>query len=222
MTRENYQDQLEDLRAAVDAMAETTLERYTDAVEILESGDDDGAARIIDGDEEINRWYLDIENDCIQLLARQQPVAGDLRFIASTFKIVTDLERIGDLATNLAAYGRDADGRMPRAEELTDIAGVAGEMVADAMDAYTTEDPAAARAVAGRDDDLDRRCRRASEDVVRELVRARVEDIGLEPMVEDASQALLTIRDTERVGDHAVNICARTLYMIESDEELIY
>jgi phosphate transport system protein len=76
--------------------------------------------------------------------------------------------------------------------------------------------------VAGRDDDLDRRCRRASEDVVRELVRARVEDIGLEPMVEDASQALLTIRDTERVGDHAVNICARTLYMIESDEELIY
>lgn len=222
MTRENYQDQLEDLRAAVDAMAETTLERYTDAVEILESGDDDGAARIIDGDEEINRWYLDIENDCIQLLARQQPVAGDLRFIASTFKIVTDLERIGDLATNLAAYGRDADGRMPRVEELTDIAGVAGEMVADAMDAYTTEDPAAARAVAGRDDDLDRRCRRASEDVVRELVRARVEDIGLEPMVEDASQALLTIRDTERVGDHAVNICARTLYMIESDEELIY
>jgi phosphate transport system protein len=222
MTRENYQDQLEDLRAAVDAMAETTLERYTDAVEILESGADDDAARIIDGDEEINRWYLDIENDCIQLLARQQPVAGDLRFIASTFKIVTDLERIGDLATNLAAYGRDADGRMPRAEELTDIAGVAGEMVADAMDAYTTEDPAAARAVAGRDDDLDRRCRRASEDVVRELVRARVEDIGLEPMVEDASQALLTIRDTERVGDHAVNICARTLYMIESDEELIY
>jgi phosphate transport system protein len=222
MTRENYQDQLEDLRAAVDAMAETTLERYTDAVEILESGDDDDAARIIDGDEEINRWYLDIENDCIQLLARQQPVAGDLRFIASTFKIVTDLERIGDLATNLAAYGRDADGRMPRVEELTDIAGVAGEMVADAMDAYTTEDPAAARAVAGRDDDLDRRCRRASEDVVRELVRARVEDIGLEPMVEDASQALLTIRDTERVGDHAVNICARTLYMIESDEELIY
>lgn len=222
MTRENYQDQLEDLRAAVDAMAETTLERYTDAVEILESGADDDAARIIDGDEEINRWYLDIENDCIQLLARQQPVAGDLRFIASTFKIVTDLERIGDLATNLAAYGRDADGRMPRVEELTDIAGVAGEMVADAMDAYTTEDPAAARAVAGRDDDLDRRCRRASEDVVRELVRARVEDIGLEPMVEDASQALLTIRDTERVGDHAVNICARTLYMIESDEELIY
>ena len=222
MTRENYQDQLEDLRAAVDAMAETTLERYTDAVEILESGADDDAARIIDGDEEINRWYLDIENDCIQLLARQQPVAGDLRFIASTFKIVTDLERIGDLATNLAAYGRDADGRMPRVEELTDIAGVAGEMVADAMDAYTTEDPAAARAVAGRDDDLDRHCRRASEDVVRELVRARVEDIGLEPMVEDASQALLTIRDTERVGDHAVNICARTLYMIESDEELIY
>ena len=222
MTRESYQDQLEDLRAAVDAMAETTLERYTDAVEILESGDDDGAARIIDGDEEINRWYLDIENDCIQLLARQQPVAGDLRFISSTFKIVTDLERIGDLATNLAAYGRDADGRMPRVEELTDIAGVAGEMVADAMDAYTTEDPAAARAVAGRDDDLDRLCRRASEDVVRELVRARVEDIGLEPMVEDASQALLTIRDTERVGDHAVNICARTLYMIESDEELIY
>jgi len=106
-------------------------------------------------------------------------------------------------------------------------------MVADAVAAYEASDPDACREIDTRDDDLDERCRRASEAVVRELLeadRARIEANGapeadsghLADALDDVSRALLAIRDLERVGDHAVNIAARTLFMIESDDELIY
>ena len=223
MARNSYQDRLSDLRAEVGAMAETTLARYEKAVEVLETGDEQQAQRIIEGDAELNEWYLEIEHDCIELLALQQPVAGDLRFIASSFKVVTDLERIGDLATNLAAYGRDAEGDLAGQIEITPIAFAAGEMVADAMDAYEHDDADGAREVAIRDDTLDSQCKRASETLVRELMTTAVPDgEKIDVRTARTSRALLTIRDIERVGDHAVNICARTLYMIENDDELIY
>ena len=223
MARNSYQSQLDDLRAEVTAMAETTVERYERALSVLESGDSHDADWIIEHDEDINQWYLDIESDCIELLALQQPVASDLRFIASSFKIVTDLERVGDLATNLARYGREAEGDLLTTVDVAPLAEVAGEMVTDAMEAYATEDPELARQVAARDDDLDSDCRTVSEQVVRELMTTQATgDRGVDSTVEDVSRALLTIRDLERVGDHAVNICARTLYMVENDDELIY
>ena len=223
MARNSYRDRLETLRGEVGAMADVTLDRYREAVSVLETGDAETAQRVIEGDEALNDWYLDIEGECIELFALQQPVASDLRFVASSFKIVTDIERIGDLATNLAAYGRNADGDFAEPVDVEPIADSAGDLVADAVDAYTRGDAAAARTVAGRDEQLDERCKRASEAVVRELMTTSVEgDRDLDERLERASRALLTIRDLERVGDHAANICARTLYMIENDDELIY
>ncbi|ERH09844.1 MAG: phosphate uptake regulator [halophilic archaeon J07HX64] len=110
MARETYEARLALLRDDVVEMAGTALERYRTALDVLETGDRAQARRIIEGDDDINRRYLDIESDCIELLALQQPVAGDLRFIASSFKIVTDIERVGDLATNMARYGQEAGG----------------------------------------------------------------------------------------------------------------
>ncbi len=222
MARNTYQDRLDELRSEVGAMADLTLERYEEAVSVLETGDATLAQAVIEGDEEINQWYLDIEAECIELIALQQPVASDLRFIASSFKIVTDLERIGDLSTNLATYGRAADGDLGMAVDISPIATQAGEMVEDAMAAYATGDVDAAAAVAARDEDLDERCRQASETVVRELLTVDTESGDIESTLEAVSRALLTIRDLERVGDHAVNICARTVYMVENDDSLIY
>ena len=105
MTRTSYQERLQSLRGDLGAMADTVLDQYDDAVSVLETRDQRQSKRIREEDERINEWYLDIEADCVELLALQQPVAGDLRFVASTFKIATDLERIGDLAVNLAEYG---------------------------------------------------------------------------------------------------------------------
>ena len=225
MPREQYQDDLAALRGEVSAMADLTLERYEQAIDVLESGDPVEARQVIEGDAQLNEWYLDIENRCIELIALQQPVASDLRFIASSFKVVTDLERIGDLATNLARYGREAGGELFPAVEVAPVALMAGEMVADAMDAYDRDDSETAREIADCDDDLDERCLAASETVVRELMSVHAADMEsgeVEATLENASRTLLTVRDLERVGDHAVNICARTLYMVDNDDELVY
>ena len=187
---------------------------------------------MIEGDHEVNERYLAIEDDCTELLALQQPVAGDLRLITASFKISTDLERVADLATNLAGYGGSEGGLHP-AVDFRELATIAGGMVADAVAAYEAGDPDACRAIAARDDDLDERCRRASEAVVRDLLQADRTQAArdgtaerdpdqLADALDDVSRALLAIRDLERVGDHAVNIAARALYMTENDDELIY
>jgi phosphate transport system protein len=221
MTRTSYQERLRALRGDVGAMADTVLDQYRDAVTVLESGDERAAEAVVRDDERINEWYLDVEADCIELFALQQPVAGDLRFITSTFKIATDLERIGDLAVNLAEYGREAGGDV-EGIDIEPIAREAGDMVEAAMDAYAVDDAETARQVAGRDDDLDRQCREASEDVFVGLLGTDPARSRIDELLQDVSRTLLTIRDIERVGDHAVNICARTVYMVEHDDELLY
>jgi phosphate transport system protein len=232
MPRENYQKRLEGLRTDVVEMGDLVLDRYETALRAAETGDDDLAAEVIDGDHAVNARYLELEEECTELLALQQPVAGDLRLVTASFKIITDLERVGDLATNIAEYGGD-DGGIHPAVDFRGLGDAAGEMVADAVAAYEAADPDACREIDVRDDDLDERCRRNSEAVVRSLLeadRARAETNGtrepeadhLADALDDVSRALLAIRDLERVGDHGVNIAARTLYMIESDDELIY
>ena len=232
MPRENYQRRLDELRVSVVDMGDLVLERYDAAIEAAETGDDDLSREVIEGDYEVNERYLAVEDDCTELLALQQPVAGDLRLVTASFKISTDLERVADLATNLAGYGGQGGGLHP-AVDFRELADVAGEMVADAVAAYEAGDAEASRAVAARDDDLDERCRIASEAVVRDLLeadRAQAARNGtaerepelLADAIDDVSRALLAIRDLERVGDHAVNIAARALYMAENDDELIY
>lgn len=221
MARVDYQQQLEALRENVVGMSDLVLERYDEALTALETKDESLAREVIDGDDEINELYLDLEGDCIDLFALQQPVAGDLRFVASSFKIVTDLERIGDLATNLAGYAISAERERYPEVDVHHIGTETGAMVAEAMDAYESADPELARSVAGRDDEIDRLCSEASDVVVEDLLRTDYGDEA-QAVMDDVSRLLLTVRDLERVGDHAVNVCARTVYMIDHDTELIY
>jgi len=226
MPRESYQELLESLREDVLYMSELVLDRLRLGLSAIEQKDEDLAWEVINGDDEINRMYLDLEQDCIDLLALQQPVASDLRFIAASFKTITDLERIGDLATNLGEYSLEAERSVFPEVDIQEIAAVVIEMVEDAMDAYDREDPELCYAISETDDVVDDRCESASETVVRDLIEREI-DIGssdeeIEQLMADVSRLLLTIRDIERVGDHAVNIAARTLYMVENDAELIY
>jgi phosphate transport system protein len=226
MPREGYQEKLEALREDVLYMSEIVLERVRMGQKALEKKDEQLAQEVIDNDDEINQMYLDLERDCVDLLALQQPVAGDLRFIAASFKIITDLERIGDLATNLGEYTLDADRDMYPEVDIQAIGNDVVEMVEDAMLAFAEEDTDLCFQLADRDDDIDARCSNASETVVRDLIEREIDDDTSEEEVErimaDVSRMLLTIRDIERIGDHAVNIAARTLYMIENDDSLIY
>jgi len=224
MPRNEYQSQLADLRADVLGMSDTVAERLEMALEALETNDHELARQVIDGDAEINQQYLDLEKQCTDLIALQQPVAGDLRFIAASFKIITDLERIADLATNLGEYATEGETSLFPEIDLQELGEVTLEMLDDAMAAYAEDDNQQCYAVDDRDDDLDYLCEVASDTVVRELIESDEMDADeeIEAFMEDISRFLLTIRDIERIGDHSVNIAARALYMIDNNDELIY
>ncbi|ADD04076.1 PhoU domain protein [Natrialba magadii ATCC 43099] len=223
MARQSYQEKLTELREDILYMSEVVMERLRMGLDALEQKDEDLANEVITGDSEVNQMYLDLEQQCIELLALQQPVASDLRFIAASFKIITDLERIGDLAVNLGEYTLNARHNLFPDVDVQEMGEMTLDMIEDAMVAYDTEDTDGCRQLADRDDDLDHFAERASEIVVRDLIERELESPDeVERLLQDVSRLLLTIRDLERVGDHAVNIAARTLYMVENDDELIY
>ena len=226
MARQGFQEQLRELREDVLYMSEVVIDRVRMGLRALESKDEELAREVIEGDHVINELYLDLEQDCIDLLALQQPVAGDLRFIAASFKIITDLERVADLATNLGDYTLAAERDLYPDVDVQGIGDAVLEMVDDAMKAYAEEDVAACFDINERDDEVDEMCEDASNAVVRDLIETEI-DKGvpgqeIEALLGEVSRLLLTIRDLERVGDHAVNIAARTLYMVENSDELIY
>jgi len=223
MPRDDYQRQLEALREDVLYMGEVVAERLRMGLDALEQQDGELGQEVIDRDSEVNEMYLDLEKDCVDLLALQQPVAGDLRFIASSFKIITDLERIADLATNLGGYAEEARYEVFPDVDVQRIGDETLEMLSVAMTAYEHESAEDCYVVAERDDDVDALCEAASETIVRDLIESETdgpEDV--EDLMNDVSRLLLTVRDLERVGDHTVNIAARTLYMVENSDELIY
>ncbi|MDF9744233.1 phosphate signaling complex protein PhoU [Natrinema salsiterrestre] len=237
MPREAYRKRLERLRDAVVAMGDRVYEQLDDAVTALFTDDCALARDIVETDATVNDRCLEIERECLDLLALHQPVAGDLRFVVAAFQIVTDLERIGDLATNLAEYTLASTGS---ASPLPDvdferIAALALAQVDRALEAFVTDDAEACFAVADRDDELDARCVRVAERVVRTLVELHVDHesngeqrVGhgtrtppVADVIANVSRTLVIARDLERVGDHAVNVAARTLYALENSEELL-
>jgi len=222
MPRDRYQHSLDELRSDVLSMGETVTERLDESLEALERRDDALARAVIDGDAQVNETYLELEEQCVDLFALQQPVAGDLRFVTASFKIITDLERIGDLAVNLANYALAARQTVTPDVEIDALGTAAHGLVERSLAAYETADAAACRAVAAADDEVDARCQHANEHVTRALIARTDDRWSVERLLDDVSRVLLTIRDLERVADHAVNIAARTLYMIESDPELLY
>jgi phosphate transport system protein len=223
MTRQEFQERLAALREDVLYLGELVADRLRQAIDAYERKDVQLAEEVIEGDGEVNRLYLELESDCIDLFALQQPVAGDLRLVAASFKIITDLERIGDLATNLARYGIEAERDVYPEVDVSRIAETAVEMLDRALTAYADEDAEACYAVDARDDELDSLCADASDLVARNLLEASFGDEDdVADVLPEARRLLLTVRDLERVGDHAVNVAGRTLYMVENDDELLF
>jgi len=220
MSRSEYRERLEWLNTEVVLLAELVVDRYEEALTAATSGDRWLADEVVEGDSEINDRYLELERQCTDLIALQQPVASDLRLVTASFKIITDLERIGDLATNLADRTRAGHEGIHPAVDVETLGSDAGSMVEAAVDAYEAADPAVCRAVAERDDDLNAACDRTTRRIIRSLLAETDVDRDVARMA--ASQGLLTVRDIERVGDHAVNIAARSLYMVDGVDDLLY
>ncbi|MFC7226657.1 phosphate signaling complex protein PhoU [Salinirubellus salinus] len=223
MARERFAAALDRLRDTLVEMGRLVVDRLDDAAAALEHEDAARARRVVEGDVEVNQLYREVESQCIDLFALQQPVASDLRRVASTFKISTDLERVGDLAVNLAQYSRELNRDLYAEVALSDIVDAARRMVADAVELYAEDgDEWRCHELADRDTELDAMCAHAGRVVTLALLDHQASaDDAAERLVEDVSTLLLTVRDLERVGDHAVNVAARTLYVTEGDDSLL-
>ncbi|WP_262180609.1 phosphate signaling complex protein PhoU [Haloarcula laminariae] len=221
MSRDTFEARLDALQADVCEMGRDVTDRLDRVVVAYEQRDPAAGRAVAATDDEINERYLALESECIDLLALRQPVASDLRLVVASFKILTDLERVGDLATNLGGYVDAMAGDAVPSVPITDIGEMALAQLEGALDAYESGDPERCRDVAAADTDLDQRCGAAADDLVRSLVN-RPPDDDVAATLADTKRYLLTVRDLERVGDHAVNIAARTLYMVENDAALIY
>lgn len=174
------------------------------------------AQKIIDGDDAIDDLSLKIEEDCIRLIALQQPIARDLRVITSVLKTVTDLERIADHGTNIAEIVQRI-GTAPLIKPLENIPKMAKQveaMVRDSLKAFVDRDVDFAKNTCLRDDEVDK----VYEDLFNELTGFIL--AGKEAyQVEQAMNLLFAARYLERVGDHATNIGERVIYLVTGRTE---
>ena len=173
--------------------------------------DSELAQEVIDRDREVNAYDVEVDEKCVELLALHQPAAGDLRFITTAMKIVTDLERIGDQAVNIAQRVLELN-REPQLKPYIDLPRMAEQaqrMVKESLDAFVARDTELARQVCGEDDER----RRLKEQIFRELLTFMMEDPKTIPR---AIRLILISRFLERVADHATNIAEMVIYMVES------
>lgn len=223
--RRSYEEQLEHLQSEVLSMGMTVKQRFTEALTAMTEHNPKRADQIGKKDDEIDSQYLEVEKICADLLALQQPVAGDLRLILSSFKIVTDLERIGDLIVNLTDYTKQIEGpRLIDEQKILTLGNFAERMIADSLQAYQNQSSEKAREIASRDDQMDQLCEESTNHLLQYLIQWESEQSTSEAEQTEARKVtteLLAIRDLERVADHAVNIAARTIYMSTTKRDLI-
>jgi phosphate transport system protein len=209
----HFQDELEQLKARLLAMGGLAEDRVRTAVRALVDGDRAGVERVLAGDREINALHIEIDDRCFKLLALHQPVAADLRAIVSAVKINTDLERVGDLAVNIA----EATVRyqtQPPVKPLIDIprmATIAQTMLRDALDAYVRRDLTVAQSVLDRDDELDALKTLVFKELLDFMLRDRM-------TVAPSINLILISRHLERIGDHATNIAEDVIFLVSAKD----
>lgn len=212
-TDKGYAQELQTIHERLLAMAGKVERMIADAVESLVDDDKALAQAVIDIDPELDQDELEIDELCLELLACRQPMASDLRFVTFTLKMVTDLERIADLAVNLSQRVQILAGQ-PRLAPYVDIptmGDVVGEMVQGAIDAFVARDPAAARAVIARDDEVDAGYRRVIVHLF-ELMRQDPDNIERGIHVQAVAKYL------ERMGDHATNLAEQVVFMLRGED----
>ena len=201
--RKQYDTDLESLKESLTEMGRSSADAVENVLEALCVADADAAATIVKGDARINNMERDIEHRCMTLLLRQQPVAGDLRRISTAMKVVTDIERIGDHAADIAeiiphlvTVRKEGD---PAVSQAIAMGKKAHQMILDALAALTAEDELAARKVIAADDAVDYDFNAIKHQLAQEIA----EDPG---KVDAALDLLMVIKSLERIGDHAVNV----------------
>jgi phosphate transport system protein len=210
MPKRHFDEELKHLNEKLLEMVRLVEEAISRAVRALVKRDAKLAEQVIQADEAINFLEIEIEELCLKLLALQQPLAIDLRFIASALKINNDLERIGDQTVNIAERTLDLL-KQPLLKPLIDIprmATLAQKMVKDSLDAFVNRDTKLARDVLKRDDYVDD----LNDQIFRELLTYMMQD---PKTISRAVDLILVGRHLERIADLATNICEDVIYLVD-------
>ena len=207
----HFQEELEQLKTRLLEMGGLAEDRVRSSVQALVERDSTLVDRVLAGDTPINQLHIEIDSRCFKLLALHQPMAVDLRAIVSAVKINTDLERVGDLAINIAEAARRYL-RHPPVKELIDIprmADIAQRMLRNALDSYVRRDIKLAHEVLNEDDFLDA----LKTQVFRELLTYMLQNTAT---IEPALDLILISRHLERIGDHATNVAEDVIFMVSA------
>ena len=207
----HFHEELEALKQTLLAMGGLVEDQIRRVMRALLERDDALAQEVIDRDQQVNAYDVEVDETCVSLLALNQPAAGDLRFITTAMKIVTDLERIGDQAVNIAQRVLELN-REPQLKPYIDLprmAEKAQHMVKESLDAFVARDTELARKVCAEDADVDA----LKEQLFRELLTFMMEDPKTIPR---AIRLILISRFMERVADHATNIAEMVIYLVDA------
>jgi phosphate transport system protein len=207
----HFQEELEQLKTRLLEMGGMAEEEVRLAVKGLTDRDADLIDRALLGDEPLNALHIEIDNRCFTLLALYQPMAADLRTIVAAVKINTDLERVGDLAVNIAEAGHRymSHSAVKKLIDIPRMAGIAQTMLRDALDAFVRRDVTLAQHVLDEDDRLDT----LKTQIFRELLTYMLQD---PTTIEPALDLILVSRHLERIGDHATNIAEDVIFIVSA------
>ena len=210
-TQRHFDQELNDLRELLLRMAGRAEEQMRSGLTAVKRLDAQAAQQTILADRDVDALELEIEEQAINLLARRQPMAGDLRTLVAVLKISNDLERVGDHAVNIAQCAKRLAEAfpMPQPIELDQMAELATGMLRDAITAFIERDVALARNVCMRDEEVDR-----YNDTVFRLMLSRIAENT--NTVIPALQMMLVARNLERVADLATNLAEDVIYIVEA------
>ncbi len=202
-------DKLKRDTLAIGSLVESAL---LNASAALFEGNEVLAQQVLDGDTEIDRREVELENDCLKVLALHQPVAADLRFVVTVLKVNNDLERMGDLAGSIAGRAKSLGEAAPSSpvQDFRTLVDRVIEMVRGSLDALVNQDADLARKICQSDDEVDRMHR---ENI--DALQARM--IHDSTVIPEAICSLTVSRALERIADLATNIAEDVLFMIDGE-----
>lgn len=210
MAREQFETKLTELKNQVVRMSEMANSALNQAIQALDSHDENIAQNVIDHDKQINALEDEINNYAIWLIAKEQPVAKDLRFLITTLKVTNDIERIGDLAVNIAKSVKIISKEKTSAdkENFFVMTEMVQNMVTAMTEAYTSENIEKAYQIAEMDDQVDQ----IYEDTIGKILAYMALN---QHEIKGVTQLAFICRYLERVGDHVTNICENIIYLVK-------
>ncbi len=212
-TDREYEAELGRVRDNLLRMTGRVEQMIADSVRAVLEGDLELAKRTIDEDHKVNRIEVDTDDLCLVILATRQPLGSDLRFITAAMKMLTDLERIGDLAVNIAERCTAMGGERPTAftQRLSALAGLNQNQLHEATEAFVARDPARAEKLHDRDDEVDQ----LYSDIVREVQRSIQGEMA---SLERGVHVLAVAKFLERIGDHITNLAEHVIFLVRGTD----